>query len=65
MSLGTSLASFSASMPSREHEMLVELLREHPELVLALLRASLGVPIDGDVEVAASPENLTEILPPD
>ena len=45
--------------------MLVELLREHPELVLALLRASLGVPIDGDVEVAASPENLTEILPPD
>ncbi|MBL8946412.1 MAG: hypothetical protein JNK45_24815, partial [Myxococcales bacterium] len=38
-SLGTSLATHSTSMPSLEHEMLVELLREHPELVLALLHA--------------------------
>jgi hypothetical protein len=65
MLLGTPLATCSASMPSLEHEMLVELLREHPELVLSLLRASLGIPIDGDVEVAASPENLTEIQPPE
>jgi hypothetical protein len=52
-------------MPSLEHEMLVELLREHPELVLALLRAAFGLTTDGDVEVAASPENLTEIQPPE
>ena len=52
-------------MPSLEHEMLVELLREHPDLVLTLLRAAFGIAIDGDVEVAASPENLTEVQPPE
>ncbi|HWB78866.1 MAG TPA: hypothetical protein VG755_28085 [Nannocystaceae bacterium] len=50
-------------MPSLEHEMLVDLLREHPELVISLLRSACGIAIEGEVEVVASTENLTEIQP--
>jgi hypothetical protein len=52
-------------MPSFEHEVLVELLREHPELVLELLRAAFGIEHDGTIEVAPTTENLTHIQPPE
>lgn len=50
-------------MSSLEHEMLVDLLREHPDLVISLLRAAFGIAIEGELEVAASSENLTELQP--
>ncbi|MBC8068159.1 MAG: hypothetical protein IAG13_07485 [Deltaproteobacteria bacterium] len=52
-------------MTSVEHEVLVELLREHPELVLELLRAAFGIEYRGTLEVASSTENLTEVQPPE
>lgn len=48
-------------MPSFEHELLVAIVREHPEAVLALLRSAYGVEHRGEIEVIASPENLTEL----
>ncbi len=53
------------SVPSVAHEVIVEIVREHPEHVLALLRAAFGVTYDGALEVIESAENLTEIRPPE
>lgn len=52
-------------MPSLEHELLVELLRTHPRLVLELLRSAFGRTTHGLVEVAPVSENLTELQPPE
>lgn len=52
-------------MPSQEHETLVELLREHPDVVVELLRAAFGIMSDGEIEVASTTENLTAVRPPE
>jgi len=50
-------------MPSFEHEIVVTMLREHPEALLELLRLSQGLDHHGAIERVASPENLTELQP--
>lgn len=50
-------------MVSLEHEILVAIVREHPELVLGLLRTQLGIEHAGAVEVLASAENLSDLVP--
>lgn len=52
-------------MPSFEHELLVAILREHPDVVLALLRSVFDVDDASDVEVLPSSENLTESSAPE
>lgn len=52
-------------MPSVVHEVVVEIVREHPEHVLDLLRRAFGVRFDGAIEVVGTAENLTEIQPPE
>lgn len=50
-------------MPSFEHELLVALLREHPDLVVSLLRFAFGPDAPFDLEVAPASENLTDLQP--
>lgn len=52
-------------MPSLEHELLVALLRAHPQLLLDLLGAAFGRSAEGYVDVLTASENLTEIEPPE
>lgn len=52
-------------MPSIEHELLVELIREHPDVVIELLRAAFGFDARGSLEVVSASENLTEVQPPE
>jgi hypothetical protein len=50
-------------MPSMEHELLVAIIRDHPEVVIDLLGAAFGLSYPEDVEVLASAENLTGVQP--
>lgn len=50
-------------MPSQLHEILADLVREHPELAITLLRRVLGVELGGAVEAHISSETLSEVEP--
>jgi len=50
-------------MPSHLHESLVFLVRENPRLVEHLLRAVLGVELEGEVVPRPSAETLSEVQP--
>ncbi len=52
-------------MPSVEHELLVAIVREHPDVVLGLLRSAFGLEYAGEIEVTASSENLSEVRAPE
>lgn len=50
-------------MPSQLHEVLVALLREHPEAAVALIERALGLAFGGDVRARRSSETLAEVDP--
>lgn len=45
-------------MPSRKHQALVQLLLEHPALLVELVRRSLGVHLPDDLELVRGPETV-------
>ena len=52
-------------MASFEHEILVDIIRDHPEALLVLLESIHGVEPTSDVEVPDKPESLLAIQLPD
>jgi hypothetical protein len=52
-------------VPSVPHEVLVEIVRDHPEHVIHLLRAAFDLRLDGSIERVGQSENLTRVQPPE
>ena len=50
-------------MPSQLHEVLVALLREHPESAVTLLKRALGLDLGPEIRPRTSAESLSEIEP--
>lgn len=50
-------------MPSQLHEVLVALLREHPEAAVTLVERALGVTFEGGLQARRSSETLAELDP--
>jgi hypothetical protein len=53
----------SAFLPSTNHEILVQILRETPKLVPELLRIAFGIDLYGTTELLSSAETLTDLHP--
>ncbi|MBC8068845.1 MAG: hypothetical protein IAG13_10975 [Deltaproteobacteria bacterium] len=52
-------------MPSLPHELLVDMMREHPQVVLDLSREVVATLFPGELEVTATAATLREITPPE
>jgi hypothetical protein len=50
-------------MPSVTHEAPIELIRQHPDLAVELLRAMSDVDLPSDIAVSLGPTDLTEVVP--
>lgn len=51
------------TMPSPVHEGLVELVRDHPELVAEMLRSLFGVPVPPFLDARLESEDLSQWKP--
>lgn len=52
-----------AALPSVRHELLVQILRDHPQVVGELLRRARGSVADVDDELLAVPSSISELQP--
>jgi hypothetical protein len=50
-------------MPSVTHEAPIELIRQHPDLAVELLRAMSDVDLPAEIAVSLGPTDLTEVVP--
>jgi hypothetical protein len=50
-------------MPSVTHEAPIELIRQHPDLAVELLRAISDVDLPAEIAVSLGPTDLTEVVP--
>jgi len=50
-------------MPSVTHEAPIELIRQHPDLAVELLRAMSDVDLPSEIAVSLGPTDLSEVVP--
>jgi hypothetical protein len=50
-------------MPSVTHEAPIELIRQHPDLAVELLRAMSDVDLPAEIAVSLGPTDLSEVVP--